>query len=250
MKSAWTHIFETLAYAGAGDLEITAETIKQCGKTWLGKANQFEPRLLCYQSSDRDRPEIFKQYGLCILPIKNGTYLLTKNNIYSKLDYSQIGEKIFARDTSSTILSLGKSETSLIDNMRYSGIFEYILEEPITHGPLLNGRHRISIPSMKLGEKTISISGVQYETDACFETLNKILIIECKASAKEIPSFNIRQLFFPYTAVRQHNNHHKEIVCAFIHEISNQIHVWTYDFTDPLAMESIELKKKFIFKII
>ena len=185
MKSAWTHIFETLAYAGAGDLEITAETIKQCGKTWTGKANQFEPRLLCYQSSDRDRPEIFKQY---------------------------------------------------------------ILEEPITHGPLLNGRHRISIPSMKLGEKTIAISGVQYETDACFETLNKILIIECKTNTKEISSFNIRQLFFPYSAVRQHTE--KEIVCAFIHELSNRIHVWTYDFVDPLAIESIELKKKFIFKII
>ena len=35
------------------------------------------------------------------------------------MDYSQIGEKIFARDTSSTILSLGKSETSLIDNMSF-----------------------------------------------------------------------------------------------------------------------------------
>ena len=181
MKSAWTHIFETLAYAGAGDLEITAETIKQCGKTWTGKANQFEPRLLCYQSSDRDRPEIFKQYGLCILPIKNGTYLLTKNNIYSKLDYSQIGEKIFARDTSSTILSLGKSETSLIDNMRYSGIFEYILEEPITHGPLLNGRHRISIPSMKLGEKLgdfILFRPISTISSSCISELTPIMTPE------------------------------------------------------------------------
>jgi hypothetical protein len=244
----WNHIFTTLNYKGDKDFIITADQIKECGKSWKGKANQFEPRLLCYQTSADTRPTVFQNNNLCILPIKNGTYMILKKNIYMKLDYSPVTPIELKRDQSSVILQIGGSETSLIDNLRYSGVFERpeILNEPITHGPMLNGRHRISM-DMKCGEQDIQISGVQYETDSCFESSNKILIIEGKSSSKPIDSFNIRQLYFPYREAQRLAQGKKEIVCLFIHELSGLIHIWKYTFDNVYQMDSIRIVGHYIY---
>lgn len=246
----WGHILRQLKYTGHGELMVTADEIKQCGKSWTGKASQFEPRLLSYQTSANDRPDAFKSLGLYILPIKNGTYMLTKHNIYMSLDYACNRDPIvLKKDTSSLILSMGQSETSLIDNLRYSGVFEYetLLGEPISHGPLLNGRHRISM-DMRLGTVPISIGGVQYETDSCFESEHKILLIEGKSGAKEIDSFNIRQLYFPYRAIHECVGSRKEILSIFVHQLGDTVHIWKYRFTDVLDMSSIELAGHFTYR--
>ena len=249
MTEPWDHILTTLGYKGAAELVITADQIKECGKTWKGSANQFEPRLLCYQTSAALRPATFKKHGLNILPIKNGTYLLCKMNVYQALDYSDVVPVVITQDTSSVMLGIGGSETSLIDNMRYSGVFERpeILGEKITHGPLLNGRHRVSL-EMRLGTRDISIAGVQYETDSCFESAHKILIIEGKSSARPIDSFNIRQLYFPFREAMRLAVGKKEVLCLFVHCLGSVIHVWTYTFTDVMRMDSITLKGHYAYK--
>jgi hypothetical protein len=244
----WDHILQTLKFNGESEFIVSADNIKECGKSWKGAANQFEPRLLCYQTSTTTRPTAFKKNGLYILPIKNGTYLLTKQNIYMPLDYSGGQTFVIKRDNSSVILGIGNSETSLIDNMRYSGVFEReeILGEPITHGPLLNGRHRINM-DMKLGGKDINISGVQYETDSCYESKNKILIIEGKSCTKEIDSFNIRQLYFPFREATRLAKNTKEIVCVFVHELKGKIHVWKYTFENVEMMDSIKVVGHYVY---
>jgi hypothetical protein len=247
----WEHILYSVNYNDDDNFIITATQIKKCGKTWTGRANQFEPRLLCYQSSSNSRPQIFKKKGIYIFPIKNGTYILTKHNIYEQLVYTDESPCVFInRDTTSIMLNIGDSETTLIDNLRYSGVFERpeILGEKITHGPLLNGRHRISLDEMKLGSGTVSIQGVQYETDSCFESAGKILIIEGKSLAKQIDSFNIRQLYFPYYEAWRLSREQKEIVCLFIHELCGLIRVWKYTFSDPNRIDSIKLLGCYTYK--
>jgi hypothetical protein len=231
----WDHIFTSLGYNGCEDFIITADAIKRCGKTWKGAATQFEPRLLCYQTSADTRPGPFKKHGLNILPIKNGTYLITKNNLYMPLSYTKSNPIDIQTDKSSLILSLSSGEKAMIDNMYYSGVFEReeFLGEKITHGPLLGGRHRINT-KLTLDGKEISIEGVQYETDACFESANKILLIEAKAENKLYDSFNIRQLYFPYIAIKQLVGDKKTIVPVFIHLYKDIIYVWKYTFTKGL----------------
>jgi hypothetical protein len=239
----WSHILKTMNYDNQDELIITADDIKQSGKSWKGKANQFEPRLLAYQTSFKSRPQVFKNHSLFMLPIKNGTYLLTKHNIYKELDYSSSEEVTpIKRNTDSLVLSIGDSETSLIDNLRYSGVFERpeILGEEIKYGPLLNGRHRCDL-DFKLGTTPISIKGVQYETDSCFESTNRVLIIEGKSSSSEIDSFNIRQLYFPYRTIKAAVGDKKEIICVFVHKLKDIVHVWKYTFEDIDAMDSIKL---------
>jgi hypothetical protein len=245
----WEHILQSVNYNGADELIITANKIKECGKTWKGASSQFEPRLLAYQTSAAARPSIFQKYGLSIIPIENGTYLLSKSIIYKTLDYTPVEIVSIKRDTTSLILTIGNSETSLIDNLRYSGVFERpeLLGEPITHGPLLNGRHRCSL-DMELGSKSISIKGVQYETDSCFETANKILVIEGKSSPKPIDSFNIRQLYFPYREIAKIAAAKKIIITVFIHECKGIVHIWKYSFAVPNKMDSIVMDGHYMYK--
>ena len=256
----WTHILNCQNYDGSSEITVTSKQIKDCKATWKGEANQFEPRLLAYQTSAASRPDIFKRHGIYIMPVQNGTYVLTKNKIYQELDYSQsesptdsspeFPQPIYLkRDISSVLLSLGESETSFIDNLRYSGVFERpeFLNEPITHGSLLNGRHRCSF-EMKLGGKSYSVKGVQYEVDSCFESANKILIIEGKNTNTVFDSFNIRQLYFPYREIIEKTKAKKEVICLFIHKCCEVVHIWKYIFTEPTQMDSITLAGHYTFK--
>jgi hypothetical protein len=177
--------------------------------------------------------------------------MLTKNKIYQPLDYTYTPVEVvmLTVDTTSLLLSIGESESSLIDRLRYSGVFEReeFLNEPITHGSLLNGRHRCSF-DMQLGETIYSIKGVQYEIDSCFESEHKILIIECKNTNSPFDSFNIRQLYFPYREILEKTFGKKEIICLFIHNCMNIVHIWKYWFDVPTRMDSIVLLGHYMFK--
>jgi hypothetical protein len=240
----WTHVFSHINYDGSGEKIITAEEIKNAKNTWKGKDNQFEPRLLCKQDTDDERPKIFKDNNLCIISIKNGSYLLTKNNIYCKLEYPEKKTNLIKKCTGSILLDIGDSECSLIDNLRYSGLFESdkYLNESIEYGSLLNGRHRCSF-NTKIGDKEVDILGSQYETDSCYESKNKILLIEAKGQ-HNMSSFNIRQLYYPYRTIYDLVNARnvcKEIICLFINKNKdNSIHIWKFEFTNPLEMTSIK----------
>jgi hypothetical protein len=237
----WGHIFKSIDYDCENEKIITAEDIKKAGKEWKGKANQFEPRLLCKQDTDEERPDIFKKNNICILSIENGKYLLTKNTIYFNLEYPKVQHTTIKKNTDSLLLKLGNSESTLLDNLKYSGIFEKenYLNEKILFGPLLGGRHRCSFKT-KLGDKDIEICGSQYETDACYESENKILLIECK-SKSQLDSFNIRQIYYPYRSIYDLINGKKEIIPLIINKDKNDfIHIWKFKFDNSLEMSSIK----------
>lgn len=236
----WEHIFKEINYDYKTEITITSNTIKNAKKSWKGKSNQFEPRLLCKHDTNDEKPNIFKKNNLCILSIKNGTYLLTKENIYINLQYDDIEAIKLKKCEFSELLNLGDSESSMIDNLRYNGIFEgkFYLNEKIEYGSLLNGRHRCSFKT-KLGGKYISISGSQFETDACYESKNKILLIECKS--KKINNFNIRQIYYPYRFIYDQIKNKKKIIPIFIcKDKEDYIHMWKYDFENPEDMMSIK----------
>ncbi len=240
----WYHILNELKYDNQSEFVISSNQIKDCKKSWKNsKKSQFEPRLLCKQDSDDERPEIFKKYGLYIISIKNGLYLLTKYSIYQPLDYTN-NDIIFKlnKNTNICVLSIGNSESSKIDNIRYTGLFETpeYLGEKIIGDKLLSGRHRCTF-NTKIKDKEIYVQGSQYETDAVYESKSKILLIECK-NDKKPDSFNIRQLYYPYRSIYDAIQNKKEIIPIFIYAEPKDkkiIHVWKYKFEDPLIMSSI-----------
>ena len=238
--SIWEHILDSIKYKGIGEKIIKSSDIKKAKDTWKGKKSQFEPRLLCKQDTYESIPHIFKKYNICIISIKNGEYLLTKTNIYHNLEYKNETPIIEIRkNTNSLILNIGNSESSNLDNLRYSGIFESseYLNESILYGSLLNGRHRCSF-TMKLGSENVDVNGSQYETDGCYESENKILLIECKTN--KIKNFNIRQLYYPYRTIYDSIKQKKEIIPIFITTHNEIIYIWKFIFTNPLDFTSIK----------
>ena len=168
---------------------ISSELIKKSKTSWIGKQNQFEPRLLCKMDTSNLRPNIFK---ICIISIKNGIYALTKENIYIPLNKCSCVPKIIINTTDSLILEIGDSEISMLDKLYYNNIISNIIGEDIKYGPLLGGRHRCNFDTI-IGSTNIKIEGSQYETDGCYETENFVCIIEAKSI--ECNDFNIRQLY-------------------------------------------------------
>ena len=111
---------------------ITSDDIKNVKKHSEIKS-QFEPRLICKIDTREERPDWFKELGVCLLSVTNDSYGLIKGDIYQNIDNMR-DVKITALDknTESLILDIGNSETSMLDNLRYSGALEnYILGEPI-----------------------------------------------------------------------------------------------------------------------
>lgn len=245
-NNIWKHILSTVKYNNKPNFLLSSTQIKLCQKSWKGKKNQFEPRLLCKQDTLDSRPDIFKRKNIFLLPVNNGNYMLTNVDIYKTLEYTDTPIIPITRNLSSTVLHLGKSETSLIDNLRYAGVFERpdLLGEPILYGSLLNGRHRCNF-TMSLDDKPISVTGTQFETDACYETLNNILLIECKNISSN--SFNIRQLYYPYRYL--YDQGEKHIIPLFINKTKDDIiHIWKYTFTNPDDLSSLTLLKHLSFE--
>ncbi len=244
-NSPWSHIFSTydiINHIKTKNVKINALDIKSCKTTYTGKTkNQFEPRLLCYQTTEKERPDIFKENNIYILPIKNGQYLLTKQKIFFKLNYDKKNIIKLKKDNTSLLNTLGESETTIINNLKYSGLFETsaYLDEPITHSYPLFGRHYCSF-KMNLNEEEICVDGVQYEIDGTFESENKILLIECKNSPKQLDSFNIRQLYYPYRAIYDKIKNKKEIICIYIHKLNDIVYIWKFKFNDYKNPNSIE----------
>jgi hypothetical protein len=253
-EDPWIHILKYIKFdPEKKQTVITANNIKDAKESWKGKkASQFEPRLLCKQDTKEGRPAIFKLLNINIISIKNGTYILTHSNIYTQIDYTITTDIIeIQKDKTSLILNIGHGEITMLDNLRYSKVFERpeILGEPILYGPLLGGRHRCNF-KMYIDQKKIQIKGSQFETDACYESKNKVLLIESKCSNK-CTSFNIRQLYYPYRTIYDVIQDKKEIISIFINcDKKNIIHIFKYIWKNPMEFNSILCDGYYKFKFI
>ena len=142
-NDAWKHIFEKLCLMKKikddGFCTVSADEIKNCNPrkkdTSTDKKNQFEPRLLCSQNTNNERPLFFKKKDIYIFPIKNGTYYLCKHNIFYSLEYKKKKTLYLENDNTSALLNIGKGETSVINKLIFCKLFEgkEYLGEKITH---------------------------------------------------------------------------------------------------------------------
>ena len=226
---------------------ITAKNIKNSKINWNGKASQFEPRLLCKIDSSNSRPKIFKDNNIYMISVKNGTYALIKQNIYIPLKYEDIPVNIIKNKSDCLLLSIGESETSMLDKLYYNNVLSNIIGEKIVYGPLLGGRHYCSFKT-NIGSHFIEIQGSQYETDGCYETENYVCIVEAKSC--KLHDFNIRQLYFPFREVYDKIQNKKKIICLFIcKDKDNIIHIFKYKWNDYMNMMDIINIGYYKFKI-
>jgi hypothetical protein len=244
----WIHILDTISpsYNKKDDLIIKSSQIKNAKDTWSGRNHQFEPRLLCKHDNSNKLPKVFHENGLALLSVKNGEYLLTRSKLFIKLPENDKDIKEIVTKNISLLLTIGNSETSMLDKLQYSGIIDYIIGEKILYGPLLGGRHRCEFKTI-LNNNEIIIKGSQYETDGCYETENYYVVVELKNI--DVTDFNIRQLYYPCRTIYDITKGEKQILSIFIcKDKNNIIKIYKYKWNDINIINDIHCIDYYRFK--
>ncbi|MDR2588378.1 MAG: hypothetical protein LBC67_03025 [Spirochaetales bacterium] len=218
---------------------LTAEHIKRA-TAHFSATTEREVRVLCKQDTREDRPNIFREKDLFLLPIKNGTYIILQGDGY--VDIPQINSRVevyksrldFELDTSKA----GNSEMQHLDFAYASSLIRSFLDDP-TLVLTIRGRKytpRFEFTAGKYRQK-ITVEGVQTEVDAGYEGKNQVVLIEAKNSYSS--NTIIRQLYYPYRQWKSHT--HKEVRLLFFEKRKSVYSLYNFEFTDIYNYDSIKL---------
>ena len=226
---------------------ITAEQIKIATLAFK-TTGEREVRVLCKQDTREDRPNIFIENNLFILPIKNGTYAILQGEGY--IDIPETASKIipykskldFELETS----KIGNSEMQHLDFAYASSLIRTFLDDPSL---VLTIRGRKYTPKFdfvagKFKQK-INIESVQTEIDAGYEGKEQIVLIEAKNSGAK--NTIIRQLYYPF---RQWQANSKKLVKVLFFEKRQDIYsLWIFEFSNSNNYNSIKLANSARYRI-
>lgn len=225
---------------------ITAEQIKRA-TAHFKQTNEREVRILCKQDTREERPKVFADKGLFLLPIKNGIYAIVKGEGY--LDIPMITETAqfytsklnFNLDTA----KVGNSEMQHLDFAYASSIIRTFLNDD-TIVLTIRGRKYTPKFDFKVGSQRIEVTGVQTEVDGGYEGKDQVVLIEAKNS--ETDNVIIRQLFYPFRQWSHHTK--KKVVTLFFEKRANAYLLWQFQFKDINDYNSIYLAKSKKFEIV
>ena len=225
---------------------IDAEQIKEATKHF-SKTNEREVRILCKQDSRENRPDVFVENNLFLLPTRNGEYAIVKGEGYIDVSEIETVTKIyhskldFQLDTS----LVGNSEMQHLDFAYAASLIRTFLED---ESLVLTIRGRKYTPrfSFQVGDQEITVESVQTEVDAGYEGRNQIALIEAKNSTTK--NTIIRQLFYPYRQWQQYTE--KQIRTLFFEKRDNYYSLWQFEFLDTNDYNSIILTKSQRYEII
>ncbi|MPL72816.1 hypothetical protein SDC9_18607 [bioreactor metagenome] len=225
---------------------LSAEQIKISCQNFK-KTAEKEVRILCKQDSREDRPQIFIDNNLFLLPIKNGSYCIVKGEGY--VDIEEITSEVLTYDSKLDFRlvtsEVGNSEMQHLDFAYASSLIRTFMNDSSL---LLTIRGRKYTPefSFKVGNASIKVNSVQTEVDAGYEGRDKIVLIEAKNS--KTTNTIIRQLFYPYKQWKNYTD--KEVFLLFFEKQGNHYNIWQYGFTDENDYNSIKLIKSAKYQII
>jgi hypothetical protein len=226
---------------------LTAQQIKDATADFQ-QTNQREVRILCKQDSREDRPAVFRNNGLFLLPTRNGEYAVVRGEGYINIppiqgptrEYQSILD--FHLDTS----EIGNSEMQHLDFAYASSLIRTFLDDPTL---VLTIRGRKYSPAdgfrFRVGNVWLQASSVQTEVDAGYEGRNQVVLVEAKSAGSQ--NTIIRQLFYP---CRQWQAHTQKVVQTLFFEGSPQGYsLWEFRFNDQDDYNSIELVRSQRFTI-
>lgn len=225
---------------------INAAQIKQSCQNFTIVAEK-EVRILCKQDSRSDRPQVFIENNLFLLPTKNGEYNIVRGEGYVDIpditsDLKLYDSKLdFKLETS----LIGNSEMQHLDFAYASSLIRTFMDDPSL---VLTIRGRKYTPefSFHVNNQLVNVKSVQTEVDAGFEGKDKIVLIEAKNSSTN--NTIIRQLFYPYKQWKSYTS--KDVHLLFFEKRGQNYYIWQYVFDDENDYNSIKLLKSERFKIV
>ena len=240
---SWRKIFEDHKihdhdFAGSPFVLTNAQIKESCQN--FTKTNEKEVRILCKQDSREDRPEVFLENDLFILPVRNGTYAIVQGEGYVDIPAIEGEAKIyqsrlsFSPDTS----KVGDSEMQHLDYAYASSLIRGFMNDD-TFVLTIRGRKYTPEFSFRAGRhgQTIRVKGVQTEVDAGYEGKDKVLLVEAKNSATD--NVIIRQIYYPFLQWRQYTK--KPVELVFFEKREEEYCIWRFGFESPDDYNSIQM---------
>lgn len=229
---------------------ITAEDIKRSCQDFT-ETHDKEVRILCKQDKREDRPKVFRDNGLFLLPKKNGSYYIIKGEGY--VDVPEITTPIIdyhkQLDFDLESSKVGDSEMQHLDYAYANSLIRTFMEDPSL---VLTIRGRKYTPqfNFKVNGFDIETQSVQTEVDAGYEGKAQIVLIEAKNSSNTTEI--IRQLYYPFRQWSENTT--KRVVPVFFEKQTvdgeDLYYIWQYEFTDVNDYNSIRLVKSARYRIV
>lgn len=243
-KNIHSHNFNNEPYI------LQAKDIKTACQNFT-ETSQKEVRILCKQDSREDRPSVFEQNNLFILPKKNGSYYIVKGEGYVDIPEidSPITDYVSKLDFDLVSSRVGDSEMQYLDFAYANSLIRTFMNDPSL---VLTIRGRKYTPSFSFSVNgfNLDVESVQTEVDAGYEGRNSLVLVEAKNS--KTTNTIIRQLYYPYR--QWYENTGKNVFPLFfekrIIEGEPIYYIWQYEFTNPLDYNSIQLVKSKRFRIV
>jgi hypothetical protein len=225
---------------------ISAEQIKKA-TSHFSRTNEKEVRILCKQDSRDERPQIFIDNNLFLLPIRNGEYAIVKGEGYVDILEIKTIAKIYASklDFNLDTSQVGNSEMQHLDFAYASSLVRTFLKDN-TLVLTIRGRKYTPKFSFNVGRQKLNVEGVQTEVDAGYEGENQVALIEAKNSTTN--NIIIRQLYYPFRQWQSYTK--KKVKTLFFEKRSKYYSFWQFEFTDPYDYNSIKLKKCSKYELI
>lgn len=246
-NKAWNKIFSDYKIGNhdfnKGPFELTAAQIKKSCQAFTETVEK-EPRILCKQDTRSDRPSVFVENGLFILPKKNGYYYILKGEGYVDVPdiTTPIQEYTSKLDFELESSMVGDSEMQYLDFAYANSLIRTFMNDPSL---VLTIRGRKYTPqfSFKVGINTLDTKSVQTEVDAGYEGKTSIVLIEAKNSSSS--DVIIRQLYYPFRQWSENTT--KKVYPVFFEKrmINNKniFYIWQFEFTDIEDYNSIQFVK-------
>lgn len=252
---SWNKIFDIHAI-GLHDFDsspfpITSQQIKTACQNFK-KTSEKEVRILCKQDTREDRPQIFQDEGLFLLPTKNGEYAIIKGEGYVDIpDLSdeplQTYQSSFGFELETT--NVGNSEMQHLDKaFAHSLIRHFTGDDSLVL--TIRGRKFTQEFSFRVGKFPLTAKSVQTEVDGGYEGKNQVVLIEAKNSSAS--NTIIRQLYYPF---RQWQEHTAKPVSAIFFQRTEadgqeEFRLWEFAFRDEHDYNSIYHKRSARYRIV
>jgi hypothetical protein len=187
------------------NLDLVRDNIYYIKASQIKEITKQEPRLMAKMDTLDSVPLILRDNDRFLLPISRNEYSIVKGVGY------HVPENIrnqpithFSRLPFPNSALRTESESVFLDYANSCGLLEKFTRQ---YGLVLTMRNRTTTPvfDFLVNDKTITVNRAQIEIDACYESLDQIVIFEAKLG---IPSsFSIRQLYYPFRTYYEHNKH-------------------------------------------
>ncbi len=225
---------------------LSAKDIKQSVQDFKNTSEK-EVRILCKMDTRESVPDIMKENGLILLPVKNKFYVIVKGEGYVDIpDIKGEAETYNTKlDFDLDTTKIGNSEMQHLDFAYASSLIRTFMGDPSL---VLTIRGRKYTPEFtyRVGNNTVETKGVQTEVDAGYEGKDKVVLIEAKNSSTK--NTIIRQLYYPYRQWSEHTK--KKVFLLFFEKRVDEYLIWQYEFTDKNSYDSIKLVNSKKYKII